>query len=64
MCGICGVVAFGEPPEREAARAMLARLRHRGPDGEGEFFAENVALAHARLAVIDLSDGGRSAIRE
>src|SRR5690242_5758737 len=58
MCGICGVVSFGRPPELAAARAMLARIRHRGPDGEGEFGAEGVALAHARLAIIDLTDGG------
>jgi asparagine synthase (glutamine-hydrolysing) len=59
MCGICGVVALGKPAERDVARAMLARLHHRGPDGRGEFFAEGVALCHARLAIIDLTDGGR-----
>src|SRR5690349_11437121 len=59
MCGICGVVSLGRPPELAAARAMLARIRHRGPDGEGEFGAEGVAICHARLAIIDLTDGGR-----
>ena len=59
MCGICGVVALGRPPDTRGARAMLARLRHRGPDGEGEYAAEGVALCHARLAIIDLTDGGR-----
>lgn len=59
MCGICGVVSMGHPPELDTARAMLERLRHRGPDGEGEFATEGVALCHARLAIIDLSDGGR-----
>jgi asparagine synthase (glutamine-hydrolysing) len=58
MCGICGVVALGKPAERDVARAMLARLQHRGPDGVGEFFAEGVALCHARLAIIDLTEGG------
>ncbi len=39
---------------------MLARLGHRGPDGEGVFADDaGVALCHARLAIIDLSDGGR-----
>src|SRR5581483_3456113 len=60
MCGICGVVRLGRPPETETARAMLALLRHRGPDGDGEFSdPAGVALAHARLAIIDLGDGGR-----
>ena len=40
-------------------RAMLSELRHRGPDGEGFFEAPGIALGHARLAIIDLSDGGR-----
>lgn len=60
MCGICGVVALDRPPETAVAQAMLARLRHRGPDGEGVFTDDaGAALCHARLAIIDLSDGGR-----
>ena len=59
MCGICGVVALQRPPEAGVVRAMLSELRHRGPDGEGFFEAPGVALGHARLAIIDLSDGGR-----
>ena len=59
MCGICGIVDLQHPAETETVRAMLAELRHRGPDGEGFFEAPGVALGHARLAIIDLSDGGR-----
>lgn len=59
MCGICGIVALDRPPESDVARAMLAELRHRGPDGDGSFSAPGVALAHARLAIVDLSDAGR-----
>ena len=59
MCGICGVVALDRPAEADAVRAMVAELRHRGPDGEGLFEAPGVALGHTRLAIIDLSDGGR-----
>jgi asparagine synthase (glutamine-hydrolysing) len=35
---------------------MLARVRHRGPDGAGTFVGGAVALGHARLSIIDLSD--------
>ena len=59
MCGICGVVALDRPPETDVVRAMLSELRHRGPDGEGFFEEPGIALGHARLAIIDLSDGGR-----
>jgi len=35
---------------------MAQRLRHRGPDGEGVWGEPGVALAHRRLAILDLSD--------
>jgi asparagine synthase (glutamine-hydrolysing) len=37
---------------------MAQRLRHRGPDGDGVWGAPGVALAHRRLAILDLSEGG------
>jgi asparagine synthase (glutamine-hydrolysing) len=58
MCGICGIVAPGRPPEVETAMAMAEALAHRGPDGEGLFADEGVALGFRRLAVIDLSERG------
>ena len=40
---------------------MMNHLRHRGPDGAGEWFGEredwHVALGHRRLAIIDLKGG-------
>jgi asparagine synthase (glutamine-hydrolysing) len=59
VCGICGIVRLEHEPESDTAREMLAELKHRGPDGEGFFSALGVAFGHARLAIIDLSDGGR-----
>jgi asparagine synthase (glutamine-hydrolysing) len=58
MCGLCGVVVLGRPPEAQTVRAMADALDHRGPDGHGTFFDEGVALGFRRLAVIDLSDAG------
>ncbi len=43
----------------ELARSMARRLQHRGPDGEGTWGEAGVALAHRRLAILDLSEGGR-----
>jgi asparagine synthase (glutamine-hydrolysing) len=37
---------------------MTTALTHRGPDGEGLFTRETVALGHRRLSIIDL-EGGR-----
>jgi len=36
---------------------MSAAIRHRGPDGSGEFLDGEIGLAHRRLSIIDI-DGG------
>src|SRR5438093_2541627 len=60
MCGIAGFVQ--RTPMPEVLDAMLARIAHRGPDGEGRWIAEHsrwvVHLGHRRLSIIDL-EGGR-----
>src|SRR6266478_6414904 len=62
MCGISGfLIAGGAPPAPELeARlwAMIAMLRHRGPDDEGVWTDGRAGLAHARLSIIDLSPAG------
>jgi asparagine synthase (glutamine-hydrolysing) len=37
---------------------MTQTIAHRGPDGEGTFVGEGVALGHRRLSIIDLSSAG------
>lgn len=57
MCGIAGVI--GRADARERVSRMTASLAHRGPDGAGIFAAgPEVALGHARLAILDLSSAG------
>ena len=58
MCGICGIVHFGAPPETDAVEAMARELDHRGSDGRGAFSAPGVALGFRRLAIIDLTEAG------
>src|SRR5688500_1673774 len=58
MCGLCGVVELGRPAETETVSRMAAALDHRGPDGDGSFADDGVALGFRRLAIIDLSDAG------
>ena len=59
MCGIAGLYyRDGAPPEAPTrARQMIEQLRHRGPDGFGYYDDPHVALAHARLSIIDLATG-------
>ncbi|HNO66811.1 MAG TPA: asparagine synthase (glutamine-hydrolyzing), partial [Tepidiformaceae bacterium] len=56
MCGISGILrAGGEPVPPGLIDAMIATLRHRGPDGEGAYFAPGIAFGHTRLAILDLT---------
>ena len=57
MCGISGyVLAQGRPMDKNVIKSMSDMIAHRGPDGEGFWQNENVALGHRRLAIIDLTD--------
>lgn len=63
MCGINGILRL-RPDAAPISRDELLRTRDhmeaRGPDGAGEWFAKGgeIALAHRRLAIIDLSPTG------
>jgi asparagine synthase (glutamine-hydrolysing) len=58
MCGIAGIaLRQGMTPDEGVLRAMTRALAHRGPDGSGLHLADNVGLAHTRLAIIDLATG-------
>jgi asparagine synthase (glutamine-hydrolysing) len=61
MCGIAGMLAprSDEAPDPAVVERFAAAMVHRGPDGAGFFRQGPVALAHRRLAIIDLSPGGR-----
>jgi len=58
---MCGVIArWGPPAElRATITAGLAAIGHRGPDGQGLWIDGGVALAHVRLAVIDVEGGAQ-----
>jgi asparagine synthase (glutamine-hydrolysing) len=62
MCGIGGFLLSGATLPRNELEsrlwAMVATLRHRGPDDEGVWSDDIAGLAHARLSVIDLSPAG------
>lgn len=57
MCGIAGALATDGPIEPGLAQRMCATLQHRGPDSQGFFEDEGIALGVARLAVIDVEGG-------
>jgi asparagine synthase (glutamine-hydrolysing) len=61
MCGLTGILA-GEGGPASAlsgtAAAMTAALIHRGPDAEGVWGEDSIALGHRRLSILDLSPAG------
>lgn len=61
MCGIAGLFALraGVVADPALAARMAARLRHRGPDGAGVESGPGFALAHTRLAIVDLAGGAQ-----
>jgi asparagine synthase (glutamine-hydrolysing) len=58
MCGIAGELRRRASPDRDVLDRMSAALAPRGPDGDGMWFHDGTALAHRRLAIIDLSELG------
>ena len=65
MCGICGFIERRSSTNghAETLAPMLARIAHRGPDGEGRSVDDSgawtVSLGHRRLSIIDLETGAQ-----
>lgn len=59
ISGIHGLEAFGTPDGAlDAVRRMVCEMAHRGPDSQGTWSdGEHVALGHARLSMLDTSEG-------
>ncbi len=58
---MCGIVGFSTSHEVDADRVlgdMLQCIAYRGPDDQGSWLADGVALGHVRLSVIDLTERG------
>ncbi len=61
---MCGYVGFTNCIDNSNAvlGKMMDRIRHRGPDAEGKYIDEHVALGHRRLSIIDVSSQGNQPI--
>ncbi|HEY6454398.1 MAG TPA: asparagine synthase (glutamine-hydrolyzing) [Steroidobacteraceae bacterium] len=65
MCGVCGFIDLrgdsNSPENRATLSAMIAQLRHRGPNDSGSWVDDarsGVSLGHTRLSILDLSYEG------
>ena len=59
MCGIYGVLELrrGRQPDRGVLESMGRMMVHRGPDDEGDYYGNGVAIGMRRLSIIDLQGG-------
>ncbi|MCQ2459778.1 MAG: asparagine synthase (glutamine-hydrolyzing) [Ruminococcus sp.] len=57
MCGIVGFTKTKENADKIICD-MMDRIKHRGPDAEGKYVDEDIALGHRRLSIIDVSSVG------
>jgi len=65
MCGISGILGPGNQMKQESiVRAMMERLKHRGPDGNGLHQGKGFCFGHQRLSIIDLEHGRQPMISE
>ena len=66
---MCGITGFAEK-QHDAAQArgfikgMADLIAYRGPDGEGYYVDDQVALGHRRLSIIDLAGGKQPMFNE
>lgn len=70
MCGIAGFCSFKENYSQESAKwqhtlvNMKNRIKRRGPDEDGYILEEHIGFAHARLSIIDLTNGKQPMTRK
>ena len=63
---MCGYVGFTNTTDNAniILKKMMERIRHRGPDGEGQYIDEGIALGHRRLSIIDIDSGAQPMYNE
>ncbi len=63
---MCGYVGFTNTINNAniVLKKMMERIRHRGPDGEGQYIDEGIALGHRRLSIIDIDAGAQPMYNE
>lgn len=58
MCGIAGFINSNGKASEKDAQAMIDAIAHRGPDDQGLYVRDEIALGHRRLSILDTSSAG------
>lgn len=63
---MCGYVGFTNRIDNSnlVLNEMMERIRHRGPDSDGVYIDEGIALGFRRLSIIDLAAGDQPILNE
>lgn len=63
---MCGYVGFTNTIDDAnlAIGEMMDRIRHRGPDSDGKYIDDGIALGFRRLSIIDLAQGDQPILNE
>ena len=63
---MCGIVGFVEKTKNKdkTIKKMADLIKHRGPDSDGYYTDEDVALGFRRLSIIDLGNGSQPIYNE
>ena len=65
MCGIVGLIdKNSKNTKKKIIKNMADKIIHRGPDAEGYFVDDYIALGHRRLSIIDLKGGDQPLYNE
>ncbi len=63
MCGFTGYIHKSKDKDR-IIKAMADSIKHRGPDGEGFYVDDDIAMGFRRLSIIDLKGGNQPLFNE
>ena len=63
MCGINGIITK-DKNKKQLIKKMNDKIIHRGPNAEGTYIDETLALGQRRLSIIDLDSGNQPIYNE
>jgi len=63
MCGFVGYISKDKNKKKQI-KLMADIIKHRGPDSDGYYTDDNIALGFRRLSIIDLNNGSQPIYNE
>lgn len=64
MCGLTGFIDKKNKNKEETIKQMADLIKHRGPDSEGYYIDDTIAMGFRRLSIIDLDTGSQPIYNE